>query len=452
MSLSRVLPWVPLGLALAACESSSPMPAAAAGQPHAGEASPGATAPSSASPAVSGDPTAPPAKSAAGDEDSAPVDDAALAADVRSANSFSLKVLARTKKPTDNALVSGTSLRHALGTTYLGARGPTAREMATALSLDTDAKAAARLARAELAAWQDAAGEAELNIASRLWIDDGFTVAPDFTRAAERGFGAAPASVDYAKADDARKTINAWVAEKTKDKIPELLPQGSVDPRTQLVVTNAIWFKARWAFPFPKAATKDEAFKVEGKKSVTVPMMHLTDSFRVTTQPGVKILEMPYGGSQLSMLIVLPDDPGALAKVEASLGPDVLERWTDQLAPARVNVTLPRFTFRSGGVMNTTLQDLGMKTAFTDKADFGGIAEPRGGERLYVNQVFHQTYVAVDELGTEAAAATGATMRTTSMITGPVVEFKADHPFLFLVQDTKHGRLLFAGRVANPKG
>ncbi|HVH46557.1 MAG TPA: serpin family protein, partial [Labilithrix sp.] len=300
---------------------------------------------------------------------------------------------------------------------------------------------------------QEARGSAELAIASRLWIDDDFAVLPDFTKLAETAFGAAPASTDYARPEDARKTINAWVAEKTKDKLPELLPQGSVEPTTRLVVTNAIWFKGRWELPFPKAATKDEPFKLDAKKTVNVPSMHLTDTFRVATLPGLKVLEMRYAESQLAMLVVLPDDPApsALAKLEAGLGADALEKWNGALATARVNITLPRFTFRSGGPMSAPLQDLGMRTAFTEKADFGGIAEPHGSERLFVGQVFHQTWIAVDELGTEAAAATGATMRTTSLVTGPVVEFRVDHPFVFVVEDTKQDRVLFAGRVANPK-
>jgi len=442
-----------MGLLLAACEG-APARTSSTGGPQSGEAPPVTTATANSSTPVKSE-QLPAANKVTPIDVGTPPAEGELSADVRNANGFTFKVLAKTKKPTENALVSGTSLRHALGTTYIGARGTTGREMAVALMLDNDPKIAARLARAELDAWQDAKGNAELNIASRLWIDNDFAIQPDFVKTAETAFGAGPASVDYAKPEDARKTINTWVAEKTKDKIPELIPQGSVDPRTELVVTNAIWFKGRWELPFPKPATKEEPFKTDGTRTVTVPMMHLTDSFRAATQPGMKLLDMRYAESQLAMLVVLPDDPtpAAVAKLEAGLGPDTLERWTGALATARVNVTLPRFTFRSGGVMNTTLQDLGMKAAFTDKADFTGIADPQAtaGERLYINQVFHQTYVAVDEFGTEAAAATGATMRTTSMLTGPVLEFKADHPFLFVIHDTKHGRVLFAGRVANPK-
>jgi serpin B len=453
------LSCISVGLALTACEGSPPAQTSSGSKPHAGEPPPVTTATANPATPVKSEALPPPGSG------NTPPAAGELNTDVRNANGFTFKVLSRMRSPQperkapENALVSGTSMRQALGTTYIGARGPTAREMATALSLDNDPKIAARLARAELDAWQASRGNAELNIASRLWVSSDFALQPDFVGTAESAFGAAPATVDYAKPDDARKTINSWVAEKTKDKIPDLLPQGSVDPRTRLVVTNAIWFKGSWQFPFPKAATKDEAFKVDGTRTVTAPMMHLTDSFRFATQPGLKILEMRYAGSSLAMLVVLPDDPqpSGLAKIESTLssgGADTLDEWTSALANARVNVTLPRFKFRSGGAMNTMLQDLGMKIAFTDKADFSGVADVspgRAGERLYINQVFHQTWISVDELGTEAAAATGVTMRTTSLETGPVVDFKADHPFLFLIQDTKHGRLLFAGRLATPK-
>lgn len=449
----RVLPWVPIGIVLVACEGSTPARTSSAGGPQTREAPPVTTATANPAMPVKSEELPPPAKTTP--DLVTPPASAELSADVRNANGFTFKLLPRAKKPAENALVSGTSVRHALGPLYNGARGTTAREIAVALLLDNDPTIAARLARAELDAWQDSKGSAELNMASRLWIDNDFALQPDFVKTAETAFGAAPASVDYASPEDTRKTINTWVSEKTKDKIPDLLPQGSLDPRTLLVVTNAIWFKGRWELPFPKSATKDEPFKTNGSKAVTVPMMHLTDSFRAAVLPGMKLLEMRYAESQLAMLIVLPDEAtsAAVAKLESSVAPDTFEKWTSALATARVNITLPRFTFRSGGSMNATLQDLGMKIAFTEKADFDGIADPQatGGERLYLNQVFHQTWVAVDELGTEAAAATGATMRTTSMITGPLIEFKADHPFLFFIEDTKHGRVLFAGRVANPK-
>lgn len=437
--------WLTLALPLAACEGSPPAATSSSGSSGHAEAPVTPSAASASAPPVRSD--AVPADAGGNSAGGPEVGTAELASDVKSANAFTFKILARTKKPTENALVSGTSLRQALGAAFLGARGATAREMAAALALDENTNVTARLAHAELDAWDRARGNAELNVANRLWVGREFPLQPDFVSAADHAFGAAPATVDYGKPEDARKTINAWVSEKTKEKIAELLPQGSIDKRTRLVITNAIWFKGAWQLPFPKSATKDEPFKLDAAKTVSAPMMHLTDSFRVATLPGLKVLELRYTGSALAMLVVLPDDPGGLAKI--TVGADALDGWTSALATARVNVTLPRFAFRSGGVMNGTLADLGMKTAFTDRADFGGIsASP---EHLSVSDVFHQTWISVDELGTEAAAATGTVMRTTSLVGGPVVEFKADHPFVFLIEDTTTGRLLFAGRVATPK-
>lgn len=382
----------------------------------------------------------------------APATPAEIEADARNASSFAFQLFTRAKKPAENLLVSGTSVRLALGTLFVGARGTTASELGKALAVADDSKKAASLARAELAGWQTAKGGAELAVASRLWIDRRLPVSDDFTKIAEGAFGAGPAAIDYEKPEDARKTINGWVSEKTNAKIADLLPPGSVDPQTRLVVTNAIWFKGSWQFPFPKGATKKEPFKVDGKKVADADTMHLSDSFRLAKIPGLSVLELRYAESELAMWIALPDDPGskALAKLEASLGPDTLGGWKAALKNARVNVALPRFTFRSGGAMNAPLQELGMKLAFTEKADFGGITGRAASPPLFVGQVFHRTWIAVDELGSEAAAATGATMRTTSLDTSPIVDFKADHPFLFVIADTKTARALFVGRVARP--
>jgi serpin B len=445
MTRSTVLPWLIASAVLAfACE-----PGATGRSSPQGDVGPSVAVAHDASIAPS-DPA--PTTVTALDLDT-PAAATAVESDVHQSNAFAFKLLGRNKKPNDNMMLSATSIRFALAAPYIGARGTTAREMASALSLDSDPKAAARLAHAELGAWQEARGNAELSIANRLWVDDGFTLLPDFIKIAESAFGATPASIDFGKPAEARSTINRWVSEKTKDKIPELLPEGSIDPSTRLVVTNAIWFKGRWELPFSKSATKDEPFKLDAKKNVTVPSMHLTDTFRVAQLPNLKVLEMRYAESRIAMLVALPNDAGtgALAKLESSLSADTITQWNGALSSGRVNVTLPRFSFRSGGSMGGLLRDLGMRVAFTEKADFSGIAESHGGERLFVGDVFHQTWISVDEIGTEAAAATGTTMRTTSLITGPVVEFHADHPFLFVIEDTKTARVLFVGQVANPK-
>ena len=365
-------------------------------------------------------------------------------ADVAHENALGWKLLEKTGRPGDNALVSGASVRQALAPLLLGARGTTADEMAQALGLDKDPTAAVT---AEQATWHDAMGKHEagapagvaLAVANRVWIDDGFVLLPDYAKTV----GAA-ATVDFAK-PETRATINAWVSENTRAKIPELLPAGAVDARTKLVVTNAIWFKGRWGLPFATTLTKDEPFKT-GMKTVNVPTMHLADSFRYAASGGLRILELRYADSQLAMDVILADD-GKLPKID----PAKLDDATKGLASVRVSVSLPKLAFKSGAPLKDALAALGMKTAFTDRADFSGMVDPKASEHLSIGQVFHQTWIAVDEAGTEAAAATGMVMRTTAMQMGPVVDFKVDHPFVFVVRETQTGRILFSGRVTDPK-
>lgn len=365
-------------------------------------------------------------------------------ADVPGANAFGWKILAQTGKATENALVSGASIRQALAPLLTGARGPTADEMGRALALEGSPST---ILAQERERWDYARGRAEggappgidLAIANRLWVANGFALLPDFTQKVSALGATAPEAVDFAQ-PKTRETINAWVSEQTKAKIPELLPAGALDARTKLVVTNAIWFKGRWAQPFPDGATKNAPFK--GTRTSNVPTMEVTDSFGFAESNGTKLVEMRYANSQLAMLVVLPA-PGKK--------PDLAAIESTALKTQRVHVSLPKFTFKSGGPMKDALASLGMKTAFTDRADFSGIADAKGSEKLSVGQVFHQTWIAVDERGTEAAAATGGTMHTTAMPMGPVAEFKADHPFWFAIRETKTGRILFAGRVTDPK-
>lgn len=403
-------------------------------------------------PAPASAPPPAPAATTAPASDPAPVTASDDPADARAANSFTTRLYARMKRTPGNMMLSGTSVRQPLALTAVGARGETARELATALETPADPTKAAAAAKAEAAAWQDARGKAELVVANRLWSDKAFSVKDDFKNTASSAFGAGIEPVDFAHAPDvARKAVNQWVAEKTANKIPDLLAEGAVDKRTRLVVTNAVYFKGRWSSPFSKGATKNEPFKTTPARTSDVPMMHANGQHAYAHVGSAKVLSLRYEGSQLAMLVVLPDDVAGLAKLEDSVTPETFEQWTKAATAQRVAVSLPRFKLTWGGPMEAALKDLGIKTAFDAKADFGGIAEPAGGERLQLSRVVQKTWVSVDEEGTEAAAASGVTMSVTSAQTGPVAEFKADHPFLFFVYDTKRGRILFAGRVSEPK-
>jgi serpin B len=404
-----------------------------------------ANAPSAGNAAASSDASAPVASSGPSTSSSGLA--GGDAEDVRAANTFAWKIYERARKAPGNMMLSGPSLRTALAIPYLGAKGATATEMASALGLPSDPARAAEVAKLEATGWEEARGKAELSVASRLFTDKGHAPSAEYARAVESAFGASPEALDFTKPEDARTTINAWVADHTSHKIPELLAKGAVDARSRLVVANAIYFKGRWSSPFVAGSTKDEAFHVDPKKTVTVPMMHATEQHRFAAGDGAKVLELPYAESELQMLLVLPDDPAGLGKLEGALGDEKIEKWSAALAARRVAVSLPRFTFRSGGSMNAALRDLGIKTAFGDAADFSGISPAKG---ISLSQVAHQTWIAVDEKGTEAAAATGVVMQTTSLAIGPVVEFKADHPFVFVIRDGKSHRTLFVGRVVDP--
>lgn len=376
-------------------------------------------------------------------------DDAVAAGDQGLA--FSLDFFRHAAPAQGNALVSGESLRDALGLTYLGARADTAAELRRALRLSPTPDAELQRARAQRAAWENARGAARLSIANRLWADGNeVTFAPGYAARALEGYGAEATGVPFASApESARGTINGWVADQTAGKIAELLPPGSVGADTRVVVTNAVYFKGAWRTPFTPKATTDEPFHVGGGTPAPVATMHLKAQLPFTSSRGVSVLQLPYDESHLAMLLVLPDAVDGLGALEASLDAATLEGWARGLEVREVRVALPKFTFRFGGSVRAALEAMGLRRAFRD-ADFSGLATRPTG--LALSDVFHETFIAVDEAGTEAAAATGGTMAITSLIREPdPAVFQADHPFLFFIRDTRTGAVLFTGRVADPR-
>lgn len=372
-------------------------------------------------------------------------------------NDFAFATYGALRAKDGNLFASPTSMREALGIAYLGARGTTASEMATALHLDPDRAKATAQAKDEIAGWQSARGASQLAIANRLWADQRFKMNAPFVNDARDAYGSAVERVDFSNAPNpSRLTINDWVAKQTNDEIKDLLPAPAVTKDTRLVITNAIWFKGTWQQTFAKSATSDAAFHVDAKTNVSTPTMHQTNHFRYADVPsaGVKVLEMPYGKSDLAMDIILSDDPTGLSKVESQLGAGTFATWTSALHTQKVIVSLPKFTFTWGGSVKPQLKALGMTSAFAeDRADFTGIASAKdAGGNLYVSDVVHKAFVAVDEEGTEAAAATAVIInREVAAFEPPPVRFDADHPFVFVIRDVKRGNVLFIGRVANPK-
>ena len=251
-------------------------------------------------------------------------------------------------------------------------------------------------------------------------------------------------SVDYGNAEAACHTINTWVEERTESKIKDLIPSRILDGLTRLVLVNAIYFKGNWASQFDQSLTNDVPFWVTSDKQVQVPMMTQKHEFRYGEGNGLQILELPYAGDDFSMIVLLPREIGGLVKLEESLTVENLGRWVRNLWETEVVVFLPRFEITFPFRLDDTLKSMGMVDAFSGKADFSGMDK----EPLFISAVLHKAFVAVNEEGTEAAAATAVIMARGSPSLPPI--FRADHPFVFLIRENSTGSILFLGRVVNP--
>jgi serpin B len=355
-----------------------------------------------------------------------------------------------------NLFFSPASIHTALAMTYAGAKGDTAAQMAKALHYPEDPKALAGSYAAVLKMINtppldhEKKPVYELVVANALWGRPDYPFLPEFLALNKESYGAGLNAVDFAQSEAARKTINDWVAQQTKDRIKDLIPQGILDALTRLVLTNAVYFKSSWAEEFSEHATKDDAFvKLDGQQ-VQVPMMKQTKRFGYFEDADVQVLELPYNRRELNMVVILPRKVDGLPSVEKSLSGKQLMTWLGGLANSAVNVALPKYKIESQFKLADALQALGMTDAFSDsKANFTGIAT---AEKLYISAVLHKAFVEVNEKGTEAAAATAVVIRTKGVFEPPADPkvFKADHPFMFLIRHRATGEILFLGRVMEP--
>jgi serpin B len=354
---------------------------------------------------------------------------------------------------TENIFFSPYSLSSALAITYEGARGTTADEMASVLHLPVNDTSRRDGFAAVNAGLNSDDANLTLRTANALWAEETYPFLPDYIETAERYYAANVTNLDFiGDGEESRLTINRWVEEQTEDKIRDLLPSGSIDALTRLVITNAIYFKGSWELQFDANETEDADFSVSETETVQVPMMQRTDEDAVypyTETDTLQALAMPYaGGSNISMLVLLPKD-GNLTVAEEALDAENLAELHRSLAEERVDVFFPKFTLEEKYDLPGTLAAMGMPTAFIEgAADFSGMD---GTNNLFIGEVVHQAFVDVTEEGTEAAAATAVEMvLSAAPLEEDVPVFRADHPFVFLIQDDDTGNILFVGRVVRP--
>jgi serpin B len=336
--------------------------------------------------------------------------------------------------------------------TYAGARGGTEGQMARALHFSAAPQELHR-AFASLQARVNAVqarGDVRLLVANALWPQKRYAFLEEYLSLIKECYGAAITPVDYqAAAEAARKTINAWVESKTEDKIKELIAPGVLGDLTHLVLVNAIYFKGDWSNQFDPALTSDGSFWLSPEEDVEVPMMCQEGEFGYAEPRGLQVLELPYVGGELSMIVLLPKSVRGLASLEKALTATSLSKWTDRLGYTEVEVLLPRFIMRFGCELSDALTALGMTDAFdAGAADFSGMD---GREHwLFLSAVVHQAFIDVKEEGTEAAAATALEFVGAAPPDRPPVTFRADHPFFFAIRENSTGSILFLGRVVNP--
>lgn len=359
------------------------------------------------------------------------------------------------EQPGKNLFFSPSSVSLALAMTAAGARGETETEMTKVLHFDGGPAKAHAYYRQLLEQWNKSGQQRpyELRVANRLWAQRGYAIRSEFLTLTRRQYDAPMQLLDFAESEAARREINEWVEDRTNGKIKELLSPQDIDKWTRLVLTNAIYFKGKWAKQFNKTVTYDRDFTISAEQKVKVPLMQQTAAFGYVEEETFQALEMPYEGNELSMVVLLPRKTDGLPELEKSLSLDLVQSILAKLKTQKVITYIPRFKMTAGFELGSTLKAMGMKRAFSpDDADFTGIREEKG---LYISRVIHKAFVEVNEEGTEAAAATAVLMKTGSAPgdRGPVLpEFRADHPFVFLIRDMKSGEILFLGRLVNPAG
>ena len=376
-------------------------------------------------------------------------------------NAFALDIYGALRAQAGNLILSPFSISLALAMTYAGARGETEAQMADTLHFELpqgELHPAFNALDQDLASrGQGTSGEQEplqLNIANAVWAEQTYPFLPEFLDTIAANYGAGIRLADFVNQfEKVRKEINDWVSEQTQEKIKDLLAEGTLSTDTRMVLVNAIYFKADWLSQFDAADTTDTPFHLLDGTDVTVKMMNQGTFMPYYQGDGFQAVELPYAddpssplGESAVMDIFLPDE-GNFEAFESALNAELFNETINGFQPAGMLLSLPKFTFESSFNLSDTLQSMGMLDAFDEnRSNFSGMSERND---LYISNVIHKAFVAVDEQGTEAAAATAVIVDAVSAIMYDVT-LTIDRPFIFVIRDMPSGQILFIGRVLDP--
>ena len=352
-----------------------------------------------------------------------------------------------------NLIYSPYSISLALAMTYAGARGETESQMAQTLHFLSQDELHPAFNALDLQLAERGKGASDevtplqLNIANAVWAEQTYPFLPSFLDTIALNYGAGIRLADFINQHEAvRKEINDWVSDQTEEKIQDLIPEGVLSPDTRMALVNAIYFKADWLSPFEAESTRDASFHLLDGSEVTVPMMYKDTFVPYAAGDGWQAIELSYQGEAAAMDIIVPDE-GRFEEVESSLDYETVSAMLGSLQPTSVSLGLPKFKYESQFGLVDQLKALGMTNAFNpDLANFTGMSERND---LYISEVIHKAFVAVDEKGTEAAAATAVIIDVTSAQISDLT-LTIDRPFIFIIRDIPTGQILFIGRVLNP--
>lgn len=369
---------------------------------------------------------------------------------VEANNQFAFDLYAElSKEDQKNLFFSPYSISTALAMTFEGAQGATAEEIQSVFHFPQPT-----VLRENFAAIYNTLNrenqQYSLRTGNAIWVQKAYPFLESYLSRIEQYYGGKATNLDFVgQPEAARHTINQFIEEQTQEKIKNLLPPKSINAYTRLVLTNAIYFKGTWEWEFDSEKTRKEEFTITPERTVKTQMMHMKPEkarFNYVETEELQMLELPYKGSHLSMLVILPKD--TLLALEPSLTAENLDLWKSQMQETNIDsITMPTFEFDTKYLMNDALSTLGMPTAFSESADFSGMD---GTKNLFISFVIHQAYVKVDEKGTEAAAATAVGLELSSAPVDQTI-FNADHPFVFLIQEKSTGNILFLGKVVDPR-
>jgi serpin B len=364
-------------------------------------------------------------------------------------NAFALDLYNQARSEPGNIFFSPYSISGCMAMAYAGAKTTTAEEIAGVMHYACGQNIHPGFKALNETLNQAAAfGDIELNIANSLWAEQSFDFYHQYLELVKINYANALEKVDFKHDyEQVRIRINSWVEEKTKRRIKDLLPGGSLNDQAHLVLTNAIYFKGKWAAEFKKEDTKDMPFYLTPDNPINATMMTQNREYAYKETNDVQILALPYRGEKLSMVVILPKEKNGINAVENALDSGKLNDLITLPDSRKVIVYLPKFKTAPEIPLKKSLVSLGMKETFSNtRADFSGMANVEKGV-LYIGDIFHKAFVEVNEEGTEAAAATGeALMHTDS----ESVFFQADHPFIFVIKDNTTNTILFMGRVSDP--